>query len=249
MTPEQAAAALASAATLLVVLDCDGTLVPITDHPSLARPNRETLTVLEQLTGVDGTHVAVVSGRPRSQLEDLFPVPGIELVGGHGSEWEGADPPVDEDDRHLLDEMRSWIEDIAAAHPGSLVEIKPASVALHYRQFEGDEASLVEQVMLGPARLPRVRVLAGKKVVELTVSRRDKGDAVRQLMERLHPDLTCYLGDDLTDEDAFAVLGPNDIGIKVGEGETRAVLRLESQADVLPFLQNLVRARALQPRV
>src|SRR5690606_40830800 len=69
--------ALCTARQLLVVLDCDGTLTPIAEHPSLARPNRATLAVLERLAAAPGTEVAVVSGRRRAELEDLFPIEEI----------------------------------------------------------------------------------------------------------------------------------------------------------------------------
>lgn len=244
MTPEEAATALCTARQLLVVLDCDGTLTPIAEHPSLARPNRATLAVLERLAAASGTEVAVVSGRRRAELEDLFPIEGIELVGGHGAEWEEK-TRLEARERELLESVRSDLEAIAARHPGTLIEIKPTSVAIHYRQAEGEEEKVVEEVMIGPARKPRVRVLAGKKVIELSVSRWDKGDAVRRLRERHAADMTCYIGDDVTDEDAFGALSTADIGVKVGSGETLATMRLESQTDVVPFLESLAVAREL----
>ncbi|HEX7098418.1 MAG TPA: trehalose-phosphatase [Acidimicrobiia bacterium] len=244
MTSEEAAAALATARHLLVILDCDGTLTPIADHPSLARPNRATLAVVERLAAAPDTFVAVVSGRPRSELEDLFPISGVDLVGGHGAEWEG-DEELDGEQRELLGKVRSDLEAIAAGHPGTLVEIKPTSIAIHYRQAIDAEEKVVEQVMRGPAQRPRVRVMAGKKVIELSVSRWDKGDAVRRLREKYDADLVCYVGDDVTDEDAFAALLANDVGVKVGPGDTQASMRLESQTDVVPFLESLAVAREL----
>src|SRR5690606_41295134 len=119
-----AATARCRARQLLVVLDCDGTLPPIAEHPSLARPNRATLAVLERLAAAPGTEVAVVSGRRRAELEDLFPIEGIELVGGHGAEWEEKTRP-EAREQELLESVRSDLEAIAARHPGTLIEIKP----------------------------------------------------------------------------------------------------------------------------
>ena len=81
----------------------------------------------------------------------------------------------------------------------------------------------------------------------LSVSRKDKGDAVRHLRERHLAGTVCFIGDDITDEDAFRALLDGDVGIKVGEGETSAIMRLESQADVVPFLEDLASARELFP--
>lgn len=246
MNREEAAAVLATARNLLVVCDFDGTLTPIVAHPSLARPNQATVAVLRRLGGAPDTAVAVVSGRPRSELRELIPVEGIDLVGGHGAETED-EIELDEDDLQLLDVLRADLEGIAVGTEGTLLEVKPSSVALHYRQAEGKEEDLVSKVMTGPARRSGVRVLAGKKVIELSVSRKDKGDAVRRLRERHLAGTVCFLGDDITDEDAFRALLDGDVGIKVGEGETSAIMRLESQADVVPFLGDLAAARELGP--
>ena len=238
----QAAAALANARHLLVIVDYDGTLAPIVEHPSLARPNRSTLAVLKRLASAPDTTVAVVSGRRRVDLEDFVSVDGVDLVGGHGAESDDA-PELEQEVRELLDQVRTDLEEIAEANQGVLLEVKPTSIAMHYRQVEGAGEEIVAQVMTGPARRSGVRVLAGKRVVELSVSRRDKGDAVRQLRERHLAGTVCFIGDDLTDEDAFRVLLEGDVGVKVGEGETSAVMRLESQADVVPFLEELAAAR------
>ncbi len=244
MNREEAAAALATARRLLVICDYDGTLTPIVADPSLARPNPATVAVLQRLAAAPDTVVAVVSGRRRPELEDMISIEGVDLVGGHGAET-GEESELDDDDRELLDLVRTDLEIIAAAIEGALLEVKPTSVALHYRQAGGAGENLVARVMTGPARRSGVRVLAGKKVVELSVSSKDKGDAVRRLRERHLAGTVCFIGDDVTDEDAFRALLDGDVGIKVGEGETSATMRLPSQADVVPFLEELAAAREL----
>lgn len=242
MNREEAAAALATARRLLVACDFDGTLTPIVEHPSLARPNPATVAALRRLAEAPDTVVAVVSGRRRSELAEMLDLEGVDLVGGHGSEGED-EPDLDDEAIELLGLLRSDLEGIAYGMEGALLEVKPTSVALHYRQAPGAGEDLVARVMTGPARRSGVRVLAGKKVIELSVSRKDKGDAVRQLRERHLAGTVCFIGDDVTDEDAFRALLEGDIGIKVGEGETSAIMRLESQADVVPFLEDLAAAR------
>ncbi len=244
MNREEAAAVLATARNLLVVCDFDGTLTPIVAHPALARPNQDTLAVLRRLAAAPDTSVAVVSGRRRAELEEMLSVEGVDLVGGHGAETEN-EVELDDDDLELLGLLRADLEGIANGAEGTLLEVKPSSVALHYRQAAGDGEELVTRVMTGPARRSGVRVLAGKKVIELSVSRKNKGDAVRHLRERHLAGTVCFIGDDVTDEDAFRALFDGDVGIKVGEGETSAIMRLESQADVVPFLEELAAAREL----
>lgn len=242
VTKTEALAAMSAVPSLLLVCDYDGTLTPIVPHPSLAQPDQTTIEVLERLVGAPRTTVAVVSGRKRSDLEAFLPVAGLVLVGGHGSET-GEAIVLDEEDEALLKTLVSDLEAISASAPGALVEVKKTSVAIHYRQVEGGGEGVVARVMTGPARRPGVRVVAGKKVVELSVSRKDKGDAVRHL-RRDHPaDIACFIGDDVTDEDAFRALEPGDFGIKVGEGETAANLRLVSQAEVVPFLAEIASRR------
>ncbi|MGO4243227.1 trehalose-phosphatase, partial [Janibacter sp. RAF20_2_2] len=83
----------------------------------------------------------------------------------------------------------------------------------------------------------------GKGVHELSVLRADKGTALRALATTLGVDASVYLGDDVTDEHAFAVLGPHDLGIKVGAGETAARARIDACTDVPEVLALLARRR------
>ena len=88
------------------------------------------------------------------------------------------------------------------------------------------------------------KVVTGKEVVEFTISSADKGDAIRALAQRTRAANTLYLGDDVTDEDAFAALGPDDLGIKVGPGPTVAGHRLDAPPSVGHFLHHLAERRA-----
>ena len=87
------------------------------------------------------------------------------------------------------------------------------------------------------------RIISGKKVVECLYGDANKGEAIERLIARLEIAATVYLGDDTTDEYAFAVLGSGDVGIKVGPGDTCAGYRIDSQGEVREVLKHLADRR------
>ena len=135
------------------------------------------------------------------------------------------------------------VEAVAAAHPGTRVEYKPAAVVLHTRGTDGDTARAAAAAAIqGPASRPGVHVVAGKSVVEMSVRSTTKGDALTRLVATETPAHVVYAGDDVTDEDAFAALARlavTSTTIKVGAGETSAAYRVadpQQMVDVLGVL-------------
>jgi len=231
---------------LLVGSDYDGTLAPIVDDPSRARPERESLVALRALSRMPQTHVAVISGRALRDLAELTGAPEeVHLVGSHGSEFDpdfaaSLDPPT----RDLLERVRGELEEIAAMDGGITLERKPASIALHYRNAEdgaGDEAR--RRVLAGPASFEGVHTKEGKKVVELSVLATSKGEALETIRHRVGASAALFIGDDVTDEDAFATLHGPDLGVKVGPGDTLAGFRLEDTREVARLLATLTELR------
>ncbi len=88
-----------------------------------------------------------------------------------------------------------------------------------------------------------MRVVHGKRVVDFSTSDADKGAALRVIQDRVSPDVTVFVGDDVTDEDAFEILGEADVGVKVGEGPTSARWWIDSQGEVAGVLDQLVQER------
>ena len=126
------------------------------------------------------------------------------------------------------------------AGEGAWVEQKPTSIVLHVRRAPESTALVAYDALLTAAtELPSVTVKRGSSVVELMVRPADKGQAVVALRERHVPSTTVFVGDDVTDEDAFAVLRGHDIGIKVGTGDTAAKYRLASPDAVATWLDHL----------
>ncbi len=230
----------------LVICDYDGTLAPLVDDPDCAFPLRESVTALDALASLADTRVAVVSGRSLNDLAALCRfAPEIMLVGSHGSEFTtGFDRDLDEPRRELLQLLTSDLDRLATADDGFIVERKPASVAFHYRKVPpGLAEPAVEAVRTGPATRAGVKVKEGKKVIELAVIDADKGTAVNRLRRQVGADAVLFVGDDVTDEDAFAILHSPDIGIKVGAGATRAGHRLEGTGETAEMLEMLVELR------
>ncbi|MDO4919273.1 trehalose-phosphatase [Kocuria sp.] len=256
----EALAAAAAASTLLVALDFDGTLAPFTEDPADSRPLPEAQEALDVLAQLPRTTVAVVSGRPLEFLRTVVdPRRRMVLSGSHGAEVDltaaggagGVDISLSGPQLDLLERAVAATEAVARRYPGSLTERKPAGVALHTRPVEDPELAelALAEVAAAYSALPGLRVTPGQQVVESSVLSATKGDGLAVIRGAVHPDVTVFAGDDVTDEDALAVLGPRDVGIKVGDKETVAPWRVADPAAFTATLATLarLRARTVQP--
>jgi len=239
--------AIAQAPVLLVASDYDGTLAPIVDDPAQATPHREVLVALKSLATMPQTHVAVISGRALKELARLTGAPEeVHLVGSHGSEFDLDYPEsLPPHAAKLRERIERELDDIASEHDGFIVEKKPASIAFHYRQVDGEAAkSALQRIEDGPGGYEGVITRRGKEVVELAVVSTSKGDALETVRRRIGASATIFFGDDRTDEDAFSTLKGPDVAVKVGPGETAARHRAEDPDEVARLLARLVEARA-----
>lgn len=238
---------LASTPRLLVATDYDGTISPIVNDPARALPERRAVVALRALSQLPHTEVAVISGRRLDDLAAFLPgLEGVHMVGSHGSEFDaGFADQLPQEKRDALKQLRSELREIARGAAGATIEEKPASVALHVRNAAPEDARRsLEAVEAGPAQTPGVSVKHGKQVIELCVIDSDKGRALSYIRERSNATACVFLGDDVTDEDAFRAMHGPDLGIKVGEGETAAQMRLSDPVDVARFLAALAQARS-----
>ncbi len=238
--PDGLAAALAGPAArrpLLVASDYDGVLAPLTDEPSAAFALPGVAEALTRVAAADGVTVALVSGRG---VEDLRAVSGFtgpyRFVGSHGAEYGG---PLTGELAGRRDALADRLAPLVAAVPGAWLEVKPASVAVHVRQVADPVAAAALLADAQAAVDPSLTLKPGKAVLEVAVTDADKGSAVRRLRDELGAAAVVYLGDDVTDEDVFRTLGPADVGIKVGDGETAAGHRVTDPGVVLAVLRLL----------
>jgi len=239
-------AKLARTPVLLVATDYDGTLAPIVSNPVDARPYREGIVALRNLAALANTQVSVISGRSLSDLAQLSGAPdNVHLVGSHGSEFDpGFSARMTDSERELHARLVTDLESIALNDTGLAVETKPASIAFHYRNAEELVASdAVRAILEGPAKAPGVQMRTGKKVIELSVVPTDKGHALESLRRRFGATAAIFIGDDVTDEDAFKTLSGPDMAIKVGTGESVAAFRLDGPKQVARMLARLAEER------
>ncbi|MFC4124378.1 trehalose-phosphatase [Nocardia rhizosphaerae] len=242
----RALASVARVPRLLVASDYDGTIAPIVSDPAKAFPQRESVSALRALAGLPNTTAAVISGRALRDLAALSRLPvEVQLIGSHGSEFDvGFVHAIDNDAKQLLTEIQNAFAQIAAENPGVTVESKPASAALHVRNASPEIGRrALNSVRQGPACWVGVQVTEGKAVIELAVIPTDKGTALDTIRHQESASAAVFFGDDVTDEKAFRVLSGPDVGIKVGDGESLAKLRVGSTEDVARALAFLVEER------
>jgi trehalose 6-phosphate phosphatase len=231
---------------LLVACDYDGTLAPIVDDPTKATPSPESVAAVRALSTLPQTTVCVISARALRDLAALSRLPNeVRLVGSHGSEFDVSyvdELPLDRQQRRA--ELHAALAAIAKDQPGVRLEAKPASVAVHFRTAPRDVAQrVVDAVRSGAALWPDIEVTTGKEVIELSVVPTDKGQAIDALRMQVSASAVVYLGDDLTDEKAFAHLHGPDLSIRVGTGETQARHSVADADEALAVLNLLLHTR------
>ncbi|MEV6242433.1 trehalose-phosphatase [Lentzea sp. NPDC051838] len=237
---------LARTPHLLVASDYDGTLAPIAPVPDEAFPDQRSVAALRSLAGLHETTCAVISGRALRDLATLSRLPGeVHLVGSHGSEFDvGFVNVLPARARETLADLHRELEALVRVTPGALLELKPAAIAVHYRGCAESVAQrLLKVLRTGPCAASGLQVTYGKAVVELSVVDTDKGRALDVLRHQAGATAAIFLGDDVTDEKAFARLSGPDVGINVGGGESLAEFRVDDPGAVAAVLAFLLEER------
>ncbi|HJU58034.1 MAG TPA: trehalose-phosphatase [Actinomycetota bacterium] len=233
-----------------VFLDYDGTLTPIVERPEDARLPDPVRRALERLAS--RRTVAVISGRDLADVRRMMGVDGIAYAGSHGFDIAGPGALAEQHAVEVLpeldraeEELRPMLEPV----PGVRLERKRFAIAVHVRQVEERRVPDVEAAVDRAAGAhPRLRKTVGKKVIELRPNVEwDKGRAVLRLMDVLELDradvLPVYVGDDVTDEDAFSVVRDRGLGVVVrGEDDDRptsARYSLAASGEIVAFLAEL----------
>lgn len=246
-----------AAPRLFLCLDYDGTLVPIASRPEDARPTAALLTLLAQFVQHPHIKVAIVSGRSLSDLRALLPIQGMAYIGTHGGEMCTA---AGETRRLVLGgvvamaiaRLHQDLAPLLSQTSGFVLEDKQYALALHYRLAQPEEEEwAIRQFLTAVQEYQRkgilLEVIYGKKVVEVRPVGVSKGRAVQSLLEAEHrTTLPIYVGDDLTDEEAFQTLHGRGLTILVADSPyyTAAQYTLRSPQEVSRFLSFLLNLRS-----
>jgi trehalose 6-phosphate phosphatase len=227
-------------------LDVDGTLLEIASRPELVRVPHGLPSLIMRLSAARKGALALISGRPLAQLDQLFQPWQGAAAGLHGLERRRADGildcMIDADSAAALDRLRPSLAALAADGTGLLLEDKGATLALHYRaapQRAPEIGVLLEALHREVAST--LRLIAGKMVVEFQPRGADKGRAIAAFLAE-PPFLgrrPVFVGDDRTDEDGFAEIRRRDgIAVRVSPagGGTAANYRLPTVEAVLAWL-------------
>ncbi|MCK4874651.1 MAG: trehalose-phosphatase, partial [Sulfurimonas sp.] len=234
---------------IVLFLDYDGTVTPIVSHPKDAHLCTEMKNILIKLS--NQCTLAVISGRGLNDIKSRVGIKGIYYSGSHGYEIEG--PGIKMEYKPALkfvetfDALEIELTKLLAGVDGALVERKKFSIALHYRNVSSSEVDLVKKAADNAViKYPKIRKSYGKKVYELQPDLQwDKGRAIEWLTDALHikkkESKIFYIGDDITDEDAFRAIKTYGIGVLVGSQArtTGAQYKLKNTDQTLRFLEIL----------
>jgi trehalose 6-phosphate phosphatase len=224
-----------------LLLDFDGTLVPVADNRNDVNLDPAVRRVLRRLVRCPGWSVYIMSGRRLADLRELIRVPGIRLLGLHGWERRGATLPPHE--KQLLHQAKGWLTQRLPAPPGIELEDKRYAIAVHYRGAKLPVVRVAERVMLAAAKNFRsaLHLLKGKQIWELLPRAiLGKGPTTQSILRDLPAGtLPIFIGDDTSDESAFAVI-QHGLAVHVGgRTKTSANFYLHDPGEVREFLERL----------
>jgi alpha,alpha-trehalase len=251
-------AAVAAARRLAVLLDFDGTLSAIVDEPDAATLVDGAADALKMLAA--RCDVAVLSGRDLADLVSRIGLPGIWCAGSHGFELTAPDGTSHHNETaasavDALEQAAAELRDRFVDLDGVRVEQKRFAVAVHYRNAAPEAVPQVTATVHAIGQRRHLRVTMGRKVIELRPDIAwDKGKMLRWIVHQIDgpdPLLPIYIGDDLTDEDAFDALRRDGIGIVVRHGEdgdrpSAARFALAGPVAVREFIEQLTREIATE---
>jgi trehalose 6-phosphate phosphatase len=242
-----------------VFYDFDGTLSEIVEDPDSARLVDGAADALTSLSAA--CPVAILSGRDLADVRERIGLPGLWYAGSHGFELTGPDGTHHQNPEAaasipVLTEAAADLADQLGHIPGVVVEHKRFGVAVHYRNADRDRVGEVAAAVRTAGQRTALRVTTGREVIELRPNIDwDKGKTLHWVLDYIRdnegagPLLPIYLGDDITDEDAFDAVDDDGIAILVrhsddGDRATAARYALDDPGRVREFTERLARRLA-----
>jgi trehalose-phosphatase len=240
--------------SILLMLDFDGTLVPLMPRPQDVYVDAELIRLLEALNALQNVWVVIVSGRAMADLREKLPVVNVSMVASHGGEWflpdheynrERLDPHIASRFAVIEEKLRRRLQE----WPGCLLEVKPFGLAVHYRCASNHTSrSIVHEIVSVATPVIEdgsAELVNGDAVVEIRAAGINKGKAVQKLLSLAEDRcLPVYVGDDRSDEDAFRTLRGLGVTIRVGreDNPTEAEYTTNDTDAVRTLLKRCLRA-------
>ncbi|KAF4321325.1 hypothetical protein BBO99_00005042 [Phytophthora kernoviae] len=205
----------------VVFLDYDGTLSPIVDVPDHAFMTDAMRAALSELSSKFVT--AIVTGRSTEKVYNFVQLDNLVYAGSHGFDIKGTKTrpincQVADHFRPELEQALIGLKELTAHIAGAELEDNGLAVSVHYRHVDPALQNAVEHIVDDyVAYHPSLTKKMGKMVFELRPRVDwDKGRAVMYILAELGLDaedvVPFYLGDDVSDEDAFNALNGRGIG-------------------------------------
>jgi trehalose-phosphatase len=241
---------------ILLLLDYDGTLTPIVATPSKAIIHKDTKGLLQKLSRSPYCKIGIISGRKLENIKNIVGVNGIAYAGNHGLEIQGlkikfesqVSPRLKLTIRNIAMDMQKRLSGIK----GALIEDKGLTLSIHYRLVSKKDMPAFEKAIFEVTNYyvvrDKIKVNYGKKVYEIKPPVKwDKGKVVSWLLARQQVVsgeknvLPIYIGDDITDENAFKVLRRKGLTVFVGRpGNSKADYYLKNAEEVTKFLRSIL---------
>lgn len=227
----------------LFVFDFDGTLAEIVKRPAVAKFSPSMREIILRLSK---THrCAVVTGRSLASIQPkVAGIPFIATVGNHGMEWEGS-RRTHIKERKTVAGWASFLEEALRSVQGVEIENKIYTLSVHYRSAT-DPAYTRGAIRRALRKLSTHRCVAGKEVFNIVPpGMPHKGDALLALMKKFRATHAIFFGDDVTDEDAFALKSSKILGVHIGtQRVTQADYYVRNLAEMEVLLEELTRRSA-----
>ena len=242
---------------IFLFLDYDGTLTPIASRPKQATLPKATKALLRRLQRCQGVKIALISGRSLKDVKALVGVKDVVYAGNHGLEIKGSGlvwkNPLVTKNKKVLTVIKQKLKKSLKGIKGVLIEDKGLTLSVHYRCVKKAKQAAVKKLFQKTVLLflksDKIKTSEGKKVLEIRPPLKwHKGKAVQWLLSQWRKSkkhhLAIYVGDDVTDEDAFGILGSEDLSVIVGKKRrTRARYFVKNTQDVNRLLREVLKAQ------
>lgn len=242
---------------IMLFLDYDGTLAPIAVRPNKAITPQKTQGLLKKLSGTPGYKIVIISGRSLKDIKRRINIKDIIYVGNHGVEIEGPKikfaSRIPSGYRVIIERIKSDLHKKLLSIKGVILEDKGFSLSIHFRLADKKQIpevkTIIHESIITCLIANKIKIKSGKMVMEINPPVKwDKGKAALWLLARQQAVLkgkgifSIYIGDDLTDEDAFKVLKNKGLTIFVGKPKaSSAQYYLNDPNEVAVFLGKILK--------